>query len=199
MQTTRRHLTARPRKPQIIPEGQAWCSAGHLDDVSQFGVSKSRPDGRQPYCFEHNRIIQRRSYHVRTKPWILRKPIHEQEQALQEFAHRTPQVWVIDFGSNRAKWKLYGAALLVSAKILRSKKQYGPARILDAHYKTMCSEARDVSPRIVEIMYPHEWRVITKALRPTGSKPKPGSNAAKLYALYQWILRHYKIKDHTAV
>ena len=37
-------------------------------------------------------------------------------------------------------------------------------------------------------VYPHDWPVISKALRPGNSRPEQGSEEAQMYSLYQWFL-----------
>jgi hypothetical protein len=36
-------------------------------------------------------------------------------------------------------------------------------------------------------VFAQEWEILSRALRPQASKPTPGTDAAKLYALYTWL------------
>lgn len=96
---------------------------------------------------------------------------------------------------NRKRFELYRAGLTVAAQFLRQRARDtgspverarldGNARKIELHLQTLV----DVSPREVTIHYPHEWAVISSALRPEGMNPR-GKGARKLYALYQHIVR----------
>lgn len=190
-----RHKPLGVRKPKIIPAGENWCSAGHLAPVAAFTRNKSTKSGYARYCREHHNLVSRRSYHVRTKPMLSNLSPAERAKRLKGYI-RSEQVHrrVLNFGSNRKRWLLYRQGLLDAAKALRARKQYAAARVLALHCRACLTDAQDVSPRIVELEYPYEWNEVSRALRPQGSKPVPGSHEAKLYALYQWMLRSYGIK-----
>lgn len=101
---------------------------------------------------------------------------------------------------NRPRFELYKAGLKLAAQMLRAKsattaitaeqrrQMVDNARTLDLHWQGLV----DAAPRQVFVHFPHEWRVISKALRPEGSSPtSPG--AQRLLALYQHIVRTHTV------
>lgn len=93
--------------------------------------------------------------------------------------------------SDRPALKLYIAAVKLRAMQLRRLRDFGTARILDAHLQSLI----DVAPRAAYCYYPREWREISRALRPFGSHPEAGTRAAELYAIYQHILKTHTVEE----
>lgn len=66
---------------------------------------------------------------------------------------------------------------------LRETKDYEARKTLALFVRTLPTCA----PYDVTIST-REWPIISRALRPEGSKPTPGSDAARWLGLYQWMI-----------
>ena len=75
------------------------------------------------------------------------------------------------------------AALKAHGIKARGARDHDTLRVLTLFIKTLPTCA----PYEVTIST-REWPTISKALRPQGSNPEPGSEAAKWYALYAWMI-----------
>ncbi len=75
------------------------------------------------------------------------------------------------------------AALRAYGPTLREQRDHEARRILTMFARTLPTHA----PYTVTITA-REWPIISRALRPEGSNPTPGSDAAKWYALYAWMI-----------
>lgn len=74
-------------------------------------------------------------------------------------------------------------ALRAHGVSLRHARDHDSLRVLTLFVKTLPTCA----PYSVTITA-REWPIISRALRPQGMKPTPGSDAARYLALYQWMI-----------
>lgn len=114
-----------------------------------------------------------------------------------EADYHRPRVWnwTFDYRSagdvswvaSRHTFKLYIAAVKLRVQQLTASRQHDTARMLTRHIQSL----HDVAPRAASCYYPREWREISRALRPQGSKPQ-SPRARELYSIYTRIIRTHK-------
>lgn len=93
----------------------------------------------------------------------------------------------VSWVSDRPAFKLYIAAVKLRAQQLRAARHHDTARMLTRHIQSLV----DLAPRHASCYYPHEWREISRALRPQGSTPQ-SPRARELYAIYTRIIRTHR-------
>ena len=192
------------------------------DRVTEAKRELARLEGkaRTPEQIKSNRLSQRRAQVLRSHPQLrgITNAAKRRDAVDAILAQRDRAcVWrfylddmTIDpetrarkvYRQRRERFELYRAGLKLAAQMMRAKRTTlaghadlpeanelrDNARTLDLHLQGLV----DASPRQVDIHYPHEWRVSSKALRPEGSSPKsPG--AQRLLALYQHIVRTHTV------
>lgn len=74
-------------------------------------------------------------------------------------------------------------ALCAHGIALRQARNHEDVRVLALFLRSLPTCA-PYSVTVTE----REWPIISKALRPAGMKPTPGSAAARYLALYQWMI-----------
>lgn len=124
--------------------------------------------------------------------------VTKQEVDDLERRYDLPKKYLVRFNNGRAdnrqcrtRFLLYQACIKATATMWRragTHQSRENAGILEDYLDTL----EDAAPRQTEF-YEHEWKLITRALRPQGSNPTPGTPSARAYACYLWISRHKTI------
>jgi hypothetical protein len=81
------------------------------------------------------------------------------------------------------QFRLLCEALRHHGTKLRADRNHEALRVLTMFVRTLPTCA----PYDVTIST-REWPIVSRALRPEGMKPTPGSDAARWLALYQWMI-----------